>query len=244
MEASSVFHPEGPTFKELTIQALSSTTRGYDLIAPKFEHTPFRTPDGILKPLMALIGSPGSIDDGLDVCCGTGAGMQALRPLCRRSIAGVDLSDGMLQQARARMDERPELAPATLTQRDALDLGFDAEFDVATCFGAFGHILPEDQDRFIAGIFKALRPGGRFVFVTRQTPGLTSRTFWVYHGFNAVMKVRNAVLKPPFIMYYLIFTLPRALEVLTRQGFQVEVHDIFSEPYHNMRAVVATRPRT
>ena len=42
-----MYHPDGPTFWELARQALSSTTRGYDLLAPKFDVTPFRTPDGI-----------------------------------------------------------------------------------------------------------------------------------------------------------------------------------------------------
>ena len=44
-----MFHPDGPTFWELARQALSSTTRGYDLLAPKFDVTPFRTPDVILR---------------------------------------------------------------------------------------------------------------------------------------------------------------------------------------------------
>ena len=39
-----MFHPQGPTFWELARQALSSTQRGYDLLAPKFDFTPFRTP--------------------------------------------------------------------------------------------------------------------------------------------------------------------------------------------------------
>jgi len=30
------------------MQALSSVEGGYDLLAPKFDHTPFRTPDGML----------------------------------------------------------------------------------------------------------------------------------------------------------------------------------------------------
>ena len=40
-----MFHAKGPTFWELAVQALSSTEHGYDLLAPKFDYTPFRTPD-------------------------------------------------------------------------------------------------------------------------------------------------------------------------------------------------------
>jgi hypothetical protein len=35
-----MFHPEGPSFWELVVQALSATERGYELLAPKFEYTP------------------------------------------------------------------------------------------------------------------------------------------------------------------------------------------------------------
>ena len=43
-----MYHPKGPTILELMRQALASTERGYDLIAPKFDHTPFRTPEPVL----------------------------------------------------------------------------------------------------------------------------------------------------------------------------------------------------
>jgi hypothetical protein len=42
-----MFYPQGPTLRELAVQALSSTERGYDLLAPKFDYTPFRTPEEI-----------------------------------------------------------------------------------------------------------------------------------------------------------------------------------------------------
>lgn len=235
-----MFHPRGPTFSELMRQALSSTTDGYDLLAPKFDMTPFRTPDTLLAPMMEAVGPPGSVARGLDVCCGTGAATRALATRCRTSVTGVDLSEGMLAQARQHAQGSP--IEHRYLQADALAMDFDQEFELVTSCGAFGHILPEDQDRFIARIFAALVPGGRFVFVTRVPPTPADRVWWAYRGFNAALKVRNLVLKPPFIMYYLIFTLPRALEVLTRQGFQVEVRDIFTAPYDAMRLVIATRP--
>jgi hypothetical protein len=39
-----MFSPQGPSLRELAMQALSSVEGGYDLLAPKFDHTPFRTP--------------------------------------------------------------------------------------------------------------------------------------------------------------------------------------------------------
>ena len=38
-----VFSPGGPSVRELAMQALSSVEGGYDRLAPKFDHTPFRT---------------------------------------------------------------------------------------------------------------------------------------------------------------------------------------------------------
>jgi hypothetical protein len=44
----AMFSPRGPSARELARQALSSVEGGYDLLASKFDHTPFRTPDGVL----------------------------------------------------------------------------------------------------------------------------------------------------------------------------------------------------
>src|SRR5450755_4376424 len=98
-----MFHPDGPSFVELLKQALSSTERGYDMLAPKFDRTPFRTPDEILEPMAREVGLAGSVRDALDVMCGTGAAMAWLRPLCTERVAGIDFSAGMLAQAAARV---------------------------------------------------------------------------------------------------------------------------------------------
>jgi ubiquinone/menaquinone biosynthesis C-methylase UbiE len=96
-----VFSPQGPSLRELCIQALSSVERGYDLLAPKFDHTPFRTPQSILDATADALAELGSFGQGLDVCCGTGAGMLVLKPVCQGRITGVDFSAGMLAQARS-----------------------------------------------------------------------------------------------------------------------------------------------
>src|SRR5205807_7573523 len=92
----AMFHPQGPTFWELARQALSSTERGYDLLAPKFDVTPFRTPDCVLDRVGEQLAPLGPFDAGLDVCCGTGAALRMLRPLCRGRGVGLDFSAGRL----------------------------------------------------------------------------------------------------------------------------------------------------
>ncbi|HEY8088399.1 MAG TPA: class I SAM-dependent methyltransferase, partial [Polyangiaceae bacterium] len=188
-----MFRPDGPSLLELLRQALSSTERGYDMLAPKFDATPFRTPDEILAPMARAIGEPGSVRDALDVMCGTGAAMTWLRPLCRERVVGVDFSAGMLEEARRRVNAAPGDAQVVLERGDVLTIRFDRAFDVATCVGAFGHILERDEARFLGNVQRALRPGGRFVFPTAEAPPATSTRLWMARAFNAAMHLRNAV---------------------------------------------------
>jgi len=233
-----MFHKEGPTFVELMKQALASTERGYDMIAPKFDLTPFRTPDDVLAVMAKEIGP---VDAALDVCCGTGAAMKHLRPLCRERVVGIDFSNGMLAEAERRLRDVPG-APVELVRGDALELPFKNEFDVITSVGAFGHIERADEDRFVAGIARALRPGGRFVFATGPKPKAKESWFWMAHGFNAVMRVRNAVRRPQFIMYYLTFTWPEVRPLLERHGFSVEARThVCPHPWERAAIVVASK---
>ncbi len=237
-----MFHRKGPTLFELAQQALSSVEHGYDLLAPKFEYTPFRTPDPVLKTAMAQVGPSGSADRALDLCCGTGAAMRFLRPLCRQEVVGVDLSRGMLEEARQLLEDAPGEAKLTFIQRDVLELTYEAEFDVVTSFGAFGHILEEDEPRLVRVIARALRPGGRFIFVTAHPPSVLNPGYWLAKGFNAAMRVRNALWKPPFVMYYLTFLVPRARALLEAQGLEVDVRDgLMPPPFTGYSVVVATR---
>jgi ubiquinone/menaquinone biosynthesis C-methylase UbiE len=236
-----MFHPHGPTFWELARQCLSSTERGYDLLAPKFDVTPFRTPDEILKRVAACLGGPGSIDSALDMCCGTGAAMRVLRPLCRERVTGLDMSQGMLDVARERLADAPGEARIELVRGNALDMPFENEFDLAVCFGALGHILPRDEPQFVSEIHKALRPGGRFAFVTGYMPSMLSRTYWLARGFNGAMRVRNLLVRPPFIMYYLTFLLPGAQRLLEEQGFDVEVREPFEGKFSVLKLVIGTK---
>lgn len=237
-----MFEPEGPTFLELMRQALASTEHGYDLLAPKFDCTPFRTPDAVLAAMAKLIGEPRSVGAALDVCCGTGAAMSHLRPLCRERVVGVDFSEGMLAEARRRLADAPGDATVELVRGDALALAFDEAFDVVSSVGAFGHVLPEDEDRFVGGIARALRPGGRFVFATGTRPSPRSPAFWMAHGFNGVMRLRNAVRSPPFIMYYLTFLWPEVRPRLERHGLSCEaIAGACPPPYDRALLVVATK---
>jgi ubiquinone/menaquinone biosynthesis C-methylase UbiE len=232
-----VFREGGPTFLELMRQALSSTDRGYDLIAPKFDLTPFRTPEPIVEEIARRIGDVHAV---LDVCCGTGAALGALRSRRIERIVGIDRSAGMLDVARQRVDSDPRVE---LVRGDALDMPFDAEFDAAVSVGAFGHIEVKDEPRFVASIHRALKPGGRFVFATSTMPAWWTASRVMAEGFNAVMRVRNFVLSPPFIMYYLTFLWPEVRGRLLAGGFSdVEcVRGVFPKPFERALMIVARK---
>jgi SAM-dependent methyltransferase len=238
-----MFHPQGPTFHELAVQALSSTERGYDLLAPKFEYTPFRTPPPILDAVGEHLRALAPFDSGLDLCCGTGAGLRMLRPLCRERVVGIDISRGMLEVCRQWTADAPGTAPIELVRGNVLALPFRAEFDLAVSFGAFGHILRRDEPQLVSEIARVLRPGGRFVFVTSPWPPVLSLRYWLARGFNAAMRVRNFLIRPPFIMYYLTFLLPEVGDLLRQHGFTVEVRELgHGVPWRDLRLVIASRP--
>ena len=237
-----MFHQQGPTFWELARQALSSTQHGYDLLAPKFDYTPFRTPDEFLTAAVPHIGQPGSIDSALDVGCGTGAAMKMLRPLCRQRVVGIDFSHGMLEIARQQEAAMPGDAKVELVEANVLAMPFREEFDVAVCFGTLGHFLPPDRPILSDQIWRSLKPGGRFIFASSYMPPWYSRRYWLSRVFNGAMHVRNWLIRPKFIMYYLTFLVPEATKLLEDSGFSVEVRkDVFPKPYERACLVVATR---
>ncbi|MFD3941997.1 class I SAM-dependent methyltransferase [Streptomyces sp. NPDC058579] len=217
-----MFTPQGPTARELTVQAFSSVEHGYDLLARKFDATPFRTPDAVLSAVTESLRPVGPFDTGLDVCCGTGAGLSVLHSLCAGRVTGVDFSAGMLEEARRAHPK------ATLIRANVLALPFAPTFDLAVSFGAFGHFLPRDQLTLFRQTHASLRPGGLLAFPLPAPPRVGSRAYWTLLGFDTAMRVRNAVWRPPFVMYYRTFRLPDVRARLTRAGFTVETRAIDS----------------
>jgi SAM-dependent methyltransferase len=208
-----VFSPEGPSVPELVRQALSSVEGGYDLLAPKFDHTPFRTPEVVLDATADALRRLGPFGLGLDVCCGTGAGMRVLESVCRGQIVGVDFSTGMLAQGRRAHPG------ARWVRADVRALPFTGAFDLAVSFGALGHFLPAERPALFAGVYRALRPGGVFAFPVPAPLPISSREYWALLGFDLVMRVRNAVWRPPFVMYYGTCPLGAVSSDLTAAGF-------------------------
>lgn len=207
---------EGPTLRELAVQALSSVERGYDLLAPKFDVTPFRTPDWFLAATITALREHGPFERGLDVCTGTGAGLGLLEEATAEPPTGVDFSVGMLARARAAHPT------ADLVRADARALPFAAAYDLVVSFGALGHFLPEERPPLFEGIHRALRPGGVFALPVSKGPRRTHPAYWLLAGFDLAMRVRNAVWRPRFVMYYRTHPRPALFADLVAAGFEVE----------------------
>ncbi|PWI13547.1 SAM-dependent methyltransferase [Streptomyces sp. Act143] len=243
-----MFSPEGPSLRELAVQALSSVERGYDLLAPKFDHTPFRTPDAVLDSVAQALARGGPYEAGLDLCCGTGAGVGVLARVCRESVTGVDFSTGMLAVARERVRPRAGGPRVGWVRADARALPFGPAFDLVVSFGAFGHFLPRELPGLFDQVRSVLRPGGRFAFPVVAPPRPGSLGYWMLLGFDLVMRVRNAVWRPPFVMYYRAFRLGEVRRQLEAAGFRVDLEALpefgrRGDGSPRVRMVVASLPR-
>ena len=117
--------------------------------------------------------APEPSDHLLDVACGAGKVVVETAPLVERAV-GVDLSDGMLALARARLDAAREVEPLENVEfhrapSDALPFE-DASFTALLCTTAFHH-FPDPQGS-IDEMGRVLATNGRLVIgdATKDSP--------------------------------------------------------------------------
>lgn len=103
----------------------------------------------------------------LEVGCGTGYVLAALRRgLPDTEVAGAELYPEGLEVARERLPGVP------LFQLDARGVPFSETFDVVGAFDVLEHI--DDDEAALAGLRRAVRPGGGIVLTVPQHPRLWS----------------------------------------------------------------------
>jgi ubiquinone/menaquinone biosynthesis C-methylase UbiE len=106
--------------------------------------------------------------DILDVACGTADWVSQARLQNRRHrVTGIDLSPHYLRVARMFRGRS-----ASFHQMDAAALSpeWSGRFDMVTCIWLFHELPPDVSDQVTAEIARALKPGGRLLFLDAAQP--------------------------------------------------------------------------
>lgn len=120
----------------------------------------------------------------LDVATGTGDfAFEAIKILQPEKIIGVDISEGMLDVARKKIQERNLQHVFSVQLGDSEGLHFNNDhFDAITV--AFGVRNYENLEKGLADMYRVLKPGGKMVILEFSKP----RAFPVKQGYNFYFK--------------------------------------------------------
>ena len=122
---------------------------------------------GYISPAVAAAELAGNLErrdlEIIDYGCGTGLVGEALHEQGFVNIDGADISDGMLEQARAKQVYR-RLLCADLTARIPLD---DASYEAGLCVGSMGagHVAAQH----VPEMLRPIQQGGLFVIIMNGT---------------------------------------------------------------------------
>jgi toxoflavin synthase len=113
--------------------------------------------------LMTLIGDPAG-KTVIDIACGEGFYSRMLRQRGATKVTGVDLSEKMIELARAR--EAQQRLGIDYIVGDGRNLGLGADYDLAVAAYLLNYARDRSElDAMCSGIARCLKPGGRFVTV-------------------------------------------------------------------------------
>ncbi|WP_286524220.1 bifunctional demethylmenaquinone methyltransferase/2-methoxy-6-polyprenyl-1,4-benzoquinol methylase UbiE [Duncaniella freteri] len=145
----------------------------FDSIAPAYDFMNRAMTLGIdrmwrSRAVKLLRGEPH--DDILDIATGTGdLAIRLARELDPISVTGVDLSEGMVEIGRRKVEKEGLQEIVTLGIGDCLLLPFtDGSFDAVTC--AYGVRNFADLSGGYREMYRVLRPGGTAVILELSTP--------------------------------------------------------------------------
>jgi len=138
-----------------------------------------------LRPLYASMGAIGRLPDGatvLDVPCGGGVALRALRPGQRARWIAVDIDRPMLDRFARRVRERAlEGLEVELVQADMRALPLpDACADL--CLAYSGLHMVREPATAVAELVRCLRPGGELVGSTFLADGSRRQRLLLGHG--------------------------------------------------------------
>ena len=154
-------------------------SRAYDLIASS-EH---RYVEEGLRMLGVRLG-----ERVLEPGCGTGRALARLAAGAgpRGEVTGLDLSGGMLEKARRRLEKKGLAGRVELVKGDAADMPCeDGSYDAVFISFTLELFDAEEMPRVLGECRRVLRPGGRLAVVSlarRGAPGVMERLYGRAHA--------------------------------------------------------------
>jgi predicted TPR repeat methyltransferase len=168
----------------------------FDGYAPAFdaaltEKLAYRAPELLLRAVEAACGKPMKFGTALDLGCGTGLAGAAFRPFCDW-LVGVDLSPGMLAQARAkglydRLSENDVMHYFVAEAAAEANYHLIVAADVLMYFDDLGPVL--------GAVARVLAPDGIFAFSVETHAGqgaILRDTLRYAHGADHVRETLKA----------------------------------------------------
>ncbi len=172
--------------------------RMYSRVAPVYEAWARATESKARRRVLELAGvKPG--EDVLEVATGTGVQLMRLAEANSGGrTVGVEISDGMLAQARRRIDRAGPTVE--LLKASALELPFEAESFDLLVNSYMLDLLPRDGiPRALAEFKRVLRPGGRLVLSNMTKGERPSHRIWDWayaRGFVVTANCRGVLAAP------------------------------------------------
>ncbi|MCW8933859.1 MAG: class I SAM-dependent methyltransferase [Gammaproteobacteria bacterium] len=138
--------------------------QGFDTVAQGYDHPSLSFFPETAKRMMHHL-DLNSDQLLLDVCTGTGVvALAAAELLTEGKVTGIDLSRGMLEQAKSKASVQ-NLSNAEFLQMDLDHLDFaDGSFDIAS--SSFGLFFLEDMTHALNNISRVVKSGGKITIST------------------------------------------------------------------------------
>ena len=163
-----------------TSEKQSAEYENYSRTSSQYDSTRVEVGIEFMTEAFASVGPVEELDL-LDAGCGTGSYIEAFRNRVQ-GVVGVDLNQGMLDQAELKFQDDPNV---TLKHGSLVDIPCgDGQFDAAMCNQVIHHLAEgEGEDRFqgiqklVNEVYRVLRPGAVFV-LNLSTPEQTEDGFW------------------------------------------------------------------
>ncbi|NDW18568.1 bifunctional demethylmenaquinone methyltransferase/2-methoxy-6-polyprenyl-1,4-benzoquinol methylase UbiE [Dysgonomonas sp. 216] len=163
----------------------------------------------------------------LDIATGTGdLAIQAYRLLSPQNILAIDLSEGMMDVGRQKVEKAGLSDHIAFDKQDCMNLDLpNNSFDAA--MAAFGVRNFEDLDKGLKEIHRILKPGGRLMILELSTPRNfpMKQAYWLYSKVF-IPTVGKFISKDRSAYNYLPKSIEafiqgkEMVEVLTKNGFR------------------------